>query len=83
MWVEGRQIGLFDQKFVLNLPAKLSEIFTIGKTVRVFFWFILRFGLDLEIYSTLTVWLYLQVQVLEDGFVECHLFVIFGSLEIV
>lgn len=55
MWVEGRQIGLFDQKFVLNPPAKLSEIFTIGKTVRVFFWLILRFGLDLEIYSTLTV----------------------------
>lgn len=80
---EGRQIGLFDQKFVLNLLAKLSEIFTVGKTVKVLFQLILRFGLGLEIYYILTVWLYLQAQILENGFVECHLFVIFGSLEIV
>ena len=33
MCVEERQLGLLDQKLVLRLSAKVSEVFIVGKTL--------------------------------------------------
>ena len=50
MCVEERQLGLLDQKLVLRLSAKVSEVFIVGKTLyESSFQLVLRFGIGLEI----------------------------------
>ena len=58
MCVEERQLGLLDQKLVLRLSAKVSEVFIVGKTLQESsFQLVLRFGIGLEIQSTPAAWL--------------------------